>query len=164
MKTHVWFGLGFALALSACAAKPVVAPAPATPAPTPAPHGLQIKLTTIFVDDQDKALAFYTDVVGFAKKDDVTNGPYRWLTVSDGDGTLQLAPLMDPAAKAFHEAEHAQHAPVAMFFTDDVQADYDRIKAKGGQFMMPPNDIGFAKITILDDTVGNYVQLTQLAK
>lgn len=137
------------------------------PTATAAPRtGLQIKLTTIFVDDQDKALHFYTDVLGFVKKDDVANGGYRWLTVmapGDADGgALQLASNADPAAKAFQQAMFGNHQPATMFYTTDVQADYDRIKAKGGNFTMPVNDIGFAKITMLDDTCGNLIQLTQL--
>ena len=132
------------------------------------PTGPQIKLATVYVDDQDKALHFYTDVVGFTKKDDVTNGPFRWLTViapgnPDG-GQLQLAAATDPAGKAYQEALYTQHQPATMLFTDDVKADYERIKARGGHFLMPPNDIGFATITMLDDTCGNLIQLTQLAR
>ena len=130
--------------------------------------GPQIKLATVYVDNQDKALHFYTDVVGFTKKDDVTNGPFRWLTViapgnPDG-GQLQLAATTDPAGKAYQEALYTQHQPATMLFTDDVKADYERIKARGGHFLMPPNDIGFATITLLDDTCGNLIQLTQLAR
>jgi len=128
--------------------------------------GLQIRLETIFVDDQDKALHFYTDVLGFAKKNDVTNGPYRWLTVTAGDdpnGTeLQLAANANPAAKAFQQAMKQQHQPAAMFFTDDVKAEYERLKARGVEFTMPVTDVTFALITQLDDTSGNLIQLTQL--
>ena len=169
-----------ALSLIAAAACGGAAPAPATaphapaaataPPPPPAAHGpgLHIKLASIYVDDQDKALRFYTDVLGFAKKDDVTNGPYRWLTVTaagDADGTqLQLAPDGDPAAKAYQQALYTKGQPAAMFFTDDLEGDYERIKAKGATFEMPPTDIGYATIAKLDDGVGNLIQLTQLAR
>src|SRR5690348_6624288 len=105
----------------ACGAsqKPAAAPPPAPASSLRA--GLNIKHAIIYVDDQDKALAFYTDVLGFAKKDDVTNGPFRWLTVTapeDRDGTeLQLAPNGDPATLAYQQSLHDQGQPAAMFFT-----------------------------------------------
>jgi predicted enzyme related to lactoylglutathione lyase len=146
-----------------CGGSPPRAAAPEVPA---ARKGLQIKLTTVYVDNQDKALRFYTDVMGFAKKDDVTNGPFRWLTVTapqDGDGSrLQLAPNDSPAAKAYQQAMFEQHQPAAMFFTDDVKADYERIKGRGAEFTMPPTDITFAIIAQLNDSCGNLIQLTQL--
>jgi predicted enzyme related to lactoylglutathione lyase len=135
-----------------------------SPAPTPTAEtkGVRIKLTSIYVDDQDKALRFYTDVLGFARKDDVTNG-YRWLTVQDAAGMqLQLAANTDPAGKAYQDALFAQSQPAVMFFTDDLQADYDRIKANGAEFTMPPTDVTMSKIAMLKDTCGNLVQLTQL--
>jgi predicted enzyme related to lactoylglutathione lyase len=129
---------------------------------------MKIKLTTIFVDDQDKALRFYTDVLGFAKKADFSNGPFRWLTVASSeepDGTeLQLALNNNPAAQAYQEATLQQGQAAAMFFTDDVQGDYDRIKAHGAEFTMPPNDVHYATIAMLKDTCGNIIQLTQLAR
>lgn len=125
---------------------------------------LQIKLSTIYVDDQNKALHFYTDVLGFTKKDDVTNGPYRWLTVTaDPDGAqLQLAANGDPAAKAYQQALFDRSMPAAMFFTDDIKREYERIKAKGGVFTMPPTAVPHSTIAMLDDTCGNLIQLTQL--
>src|SRR5208282_1286727 len=91
---------------------------------------MKIKVTSIYVDDQDRALRFYTEVLGFAKKTDFSQGPYRWLTVAsteEPDGTeLQLALNNNPAAKAYQEAVFQQNQPAAMFFSDDVQADYDR--------------------------------------
>ena len=93
---------------------------------------MKIKLTTIYVDDQEKALRFYTEVLGFVKKADFSQGPFRWLTVAspeDPDGTeLQLALNDNPAAKAYQQAMFQQSQPAAMFFTDDVQADYERIE------------------------------------
>jgi predicted enzyme related to lactoylglutathione lyase len=129
---------------------------------------MQIKLTSVYVDDQDKALRFYTEVLGFAKKADFSQGPFRWLTVAspeDLDGTeLQLVLNDNPAAKAYQQAIFQQGQPAANFFTDDVKADYERIKAHGTEFAMPPTDVKFATIAKLNDTCGNLIQLTQLAR
>jgi predicted enzyme related to lactoylglutathione lyase len=123
---------------------------------------------SVFVDDQEKALRFYTEVLGFAKKADFSNGPYRWLTVAspeDPDGTeLQLALNNNPAAKAYQQAIFQQGQPAAMFFTDDVEADYQRMKARGAEFTMPPKDVTASKIAMLKDTCGNIIQVTQLAR
>ena len=130
---------------------------------------MKIKLTSVHVDDQEKALRFYTEVVGFVKKADFSQGTYRWLTVAsaeDPDGTeLQLA-LTDgnPAAKAYQQAMFQQAQPAAMFFTDDVQADYERMKARGAVFTMPPTDVTASKIAMLNDTCGNIIQVTQLMR
>ena len=128
---------------------------------------MKIKLTTLYVDDQEKALHFYTEVLGFTKKADFSNGPYRWLTVASAEepnGTeLQLALNNNPAAKAFQQAIFQQNQPAAMFFTDDVKGEYERIKAHGGQFTMPPTDVTGSTIAMLKDTCGNLIQLTQLA-
>jgi predicted enzyme related to lactoylglutathione lyase len=128
---------------------------------------MKIKLTTIYVDDQDKALRFYTDVLGFAKKTDVEQGPYRWLTVAspeEPDGTeLQLALNDNPAAKTYQQALFQQSQPAAMFFTDDVQADYERINARGAEFTMPPTSVTGSTIAQVNDTCGNLIQLTQLS-
>src|ERR1700679_3366910 len=114
---------------------------------------MKIKITTIYVDDQEKALRFYTDVLGFAKKADFSNGPYRWLTVGspeEPDGTqLQLALNNNPAAKAYQQAIFQQSQPAAMFFTDDIKADYGRIKAHGAEFTMPPTDVTASIIAVL---------------
>ncbi len=127
---------------------------------------MRIKLTSVYVDDQEKALRFYTDVLGFAKKSDFSQGPYRWLTVVSADepeyAELQLALNDDPAARAYQQALFQQGRPAAMFFTDDVNADYDRIKAGGGQFTMPPTAVTGSTIAMLNDTCGNLIQLTQL--
>jgi len=128
---------------------------------------MKIKLTTLYVDDQDKALLFYTDVLGFAKKADFSQGPYRWLTVGsadEADGTqLQLALNNNPAAKAYQEAIFQQGQPAAMFFTDDIKGECERIKARGAEFTMPPTDVTASTIAMLKDTCGNIIQLTQLA-
>jgi predicted enzyme related to lactoylglutathione lyase len=129
---------------------------------------MKIKLTSVYVDDQDKALRFYTEVLGFVKKADVKQGPYRWLTVASSDnpdGTeLQLALNDNPAAKTYQQAMYQQSQPAAMFFTDDVQGDYERIKANGAEFTMPPTDVTASTIAMLNDTCGNLIQLTQLAR
>jgi predicted enzyme related to lactoylglutathione lyase len=114
---------------------------------------VKIKVTSVYVDDQDKALLFYTDVLGFAKKNDFSNGPYHWLTVSspeDSNGTeLQLALNNNPAAKAYQQAIFQQNQPAAMFFTEDLQSDYERMKARGAEFAMPPTDVTASKIAML---------------
>jgi len=129
---------------------------------------MKIKLTSVYVDDHEKALRFYTEVLGLTKKADFSNGPYRWLTVSspeDPDGIeLQLALSDDPAAKAWQQALFAQHKPAIMFFTDDVKADHERIAARGAAFVMPPTAVTGSTIAQLDDTCGNLIQLTQLAR
>ena len=128
---------------------------------------MKIKLTSIYVDDQEKALRFYTDVLGFVKKADFSQGPYRWLTVvspEEPDGTqLQLALNDNPAAKTYQQAMFQQGQPAAMFFTDDVQADYERIKARGAEFTMPPTKVTGSTIAMVNDTCGNLIQLTQLS-
>jgi predicted enzyme related to lactoylglutathione lyase len=129
---------------------------------------MKIKITSVFVDDQDKALRFYTEVLGFVKKTDFSQGPYRWLTVASAeepDGVqLQLALNSNPAAQAYQQAIFQQSQPAAMFNTDDVKADYERTKALGAQFTMPPTAVTGATIAMLNDTCGNLLQLTQLAR
>ena len=129
---------------------------------------MKIKLTSVYVDDQDKALRFYTEVLGFMKKADFSQGPFRWLTVAsteEPDGTeLQLALNDNSAAKAYQQAMFQQGQPAAMFFTDDVQADYEHMKARGAEFTMPPTDVTASKIAMLKDTCGNLIQLTQLMR
>jgi predicted enzyme related to lactoylglutathione lyase len=129
---------------------------------------MKIKLTSVFVDDQSKALSFYTDVLGFAKKADFSNGPYRWLTVASPEeleGTeLQLALNNNPAAKTYQQAIFQQNQPAANFMTDDLKGDCERIKARGAVFTMPPTDVTGATIAMLNDTCGNLIQLTQLAR
>ena len=129
---------------------------------------MKIKLTSVYVDDQDKALRFYTEVLGFEKKADFSNGPFRWLTVGspeEPNGTqLQLALNNNPAAKAYQQALFQQSQPAAMFYTDDVQADYERMKAHGAEFTMPPTDVTASTIAMLNDTCGNLIQVTQLKR
>jgi predicted enzyme related to lactoylglutathione lyase len=129
---------------------------------------MKIKLTSVYVDDQEQALRFYTEVLGFVKKNDFSNGPYRWLTVAspeEPDGTeLQLALNNSPAAKAYQQALFQQNQPAAMFFTDNVQADYERMKARGAEFTMPPTDVTASMIAMVNDSCGNLIQVTQLKR
>jgi len=129
---------------------------------------MKIKLTSIYVDDQEKALAFYTGVLGLTKKADFSNGPFRWLTVASPDepeGTeLQLALNDKPAAKAYQHAMFEQGQPAVMFFTDDVKGDHERIKARGGNFAMAPTEVTGSTIAKLNDGCGNLIQITQLAR
>ena len=129
---------------------------------------MKIKVTSVYVDDQDKALRFYTEVLGFTKKNDFSQGPYRWLTIAspeEPDGTeLQLALNNNPAAKTYQQAIFQQGQPAMMFFTEDVKGDYERIKARGAEFTMPPTDVPGSTIAKLNDTCGNLIQITQLKR
>ncbi len=129
---------------------------------------MKIKLTKVYVNDQEQALRFYTDVLGFLKQDDFSNDGYRWLTVvspEDPDGPqLQLELNSFPAAKVFQEAVNEAGQPAAVLHSEDVQADFDRMSALGANFTMPPTDVTFATIATVDDTCGNLLQLTQLAR
>ena len=127
---------------------------------------MKIKLTSVYVDDQEKALHFYTEVLGFVKKADFTNGPFRWLTVASAeepDGTeLQLAPNDNPAAKAYQRAMFEQSQPAAMFYVNDVQREYDRMKPLGAEFTMAPTKVTGSTIAMLNDTCGNLIQTVAL--
>lgn len=129
---------------------------------------MQIKLTTIYVDDQDRALRFYTEVLGFTKRADVSQGPFRWLTVVSPDNPdgveLQLALNDNPAAKTYQQAMFEQGQPALMFHTDNVDADYARITANGGEFTMPPTDVTGSRIAMLKDTCGNILQISQIGR
>ena len=127
---------------------------------------MKIGLTSIYVDDQDKALRFYTEVLGFVKKTDVTQGPYRWLTVASAEEPdcveLHLESNDNPAAKAYQQAMFEQGQPAAMFYVDDVQREYDRMTATGAEFTMPPTKVTGSTIAMLKDTSGNLIQITKL--
>ena len=128
---------------------------------------MRIKWTGLYVDDQEKALKFYTDVLGFQKKADFSHGNYRWLTVAspeEPEGVeLILESNADPAGKAYQEARHSRAQPAAQFLVNDVQAEHDRLAAKGVKFTMPVRSTTGSIIAVLDDTCGNLIQLTQLA-
>ena len=129
---------------------------------------MKIKLTSVYVDDQEKALRFYTEVLGFTKKTDVSQGPFRWLTVTSDEepnGTeLQLALNNNPAAKSYQQALFSQGQPAVMFFTDDIKGDHERMKARGAEFKMPPTEVTGSTIAQVNDTCGNLIQITQLMR
>ena len=124
---------------------------------------MRIQLTSIYVDDQRAALAFYTDVLGFSKKHDIPVGEHSWLTVvspASPDGPeLLLEPAGHPAVKPYRDALIEDGIPLAQFAVDDVEAEYERLTSKGVTFTQPPMDIGTAVVAVLDDTCGNLVQL-----
>ncbi len=128
--------------------------------------GIRIKLNSVFVDDQAKALAFYTEVLGFVKKQDIPVGQYKWLTVvspADPDGTeLLLEPDDNPAARTFKRAIFEQGIPMTTFFVDDVQGEYERLRKLGVVFTQAPTRMGPATVAVLNDTCGNLIQLTQV--
>jgi predicted enzyme related to lactoylglutathione lyase len=127
---------------------------------------VKIKITKVYVNDQAKALHFYTEVLGFVKKADFTQGPFRWLTVTSAeepDGTeLQLALNDNPAAHAYQQAMFEQGQPAAMFYVDDVQREYDRMKPLGAEFTMQPTKVTGSTIAMLNDTCGNLIQIVTL--
>jgi predicted enzyme related to lactoylglutathione lyase len=127
---------------------------------------VKIKVTSVYVNDQEKALRFYTRVLAFVKKADFTQGPFRWLTVAspeEPDGTeLQLALNDNPAARAYQQAMFEQGQPAAMFFVDDVQREYDRMKPLGAEFTVPPTKVTASTIAMLNDTCGNLIQIVTL--
>jgi predicted enzyme related to lactoylglutathione lyase len=127
---------------------------------------MQLKLMNVFVDDQDKALKFYTDIPGFAKKLDFPVGKFKWLTVvspEEPDGTqLLLEPNDNTAAKTYQQAIFEQRIPAAMFFVADIQTEYARLKKLGVTFTMEPTKAPGSTIAVLDDTCGNLIQIAQL--
>src|SRR5260221_7772289 len=127
---------------------------------------MSLKVMSVYVDDQDKALQFYTEKLGFQKKTDVGSGTYRWLTVAspeEPDGPeLQLAPNTSPVAKAYQQGLHDQDTPAVMLFVSDIEAEYDRLSKLGVKFTMPVTKTTGSRIARLDDTCGNLIQLTQL--
>jgi glyoxylase I family protein len=125
---------------------------------------LRIKLYSIFVDDQTKALRFYTDVLGFVKSQEIPVGEYRWLTVRAADGgdtELSLEPNANPAARTFQQALLEQGIPFTAFEVDDLNAEYDRLRKRGVEFTTPPTPMGPVSIAVLLDTCGNLIQLYQ---
>src|SRR5262249_1866778 len=126
---------------------------------------LRIKLSSIFVDDQSKALAFYTGVLGFQKSKDVPVGEFRWLTVVSPEGPagveLVLEPNANPAAKTFQESILKQGIPITAFEVDDIRKEFDRLKVRGVMFTMEPTLAGPVTIAMFADTCGNLIQLYQ---
>lgn len=125
---------------------------------------MRIKLTSIFVDDQDKALAFYTDVLGFVKANEIPVGEYRWLTVKSpegGDVELSLEPNVNPAAKAFQADLFEQGIPITAFEVDDLDAEHRRLRDRDVEFTMEPTPTGPVSVAIFADTCGNLIQIYQ---
>jgi catechol 2,3-dioxygenase-like lactoylglutathione lyase family enzyme len=126
---------------------------------------VKIKLASIFVDDQERAARFYTDVLGFVIKHDIPVGAYRWLTVVSADQPEGMELLLEPdaheAAKTFQQAIFADSIPATALFTEDLQSEYERLKGLGVTFASEPTKHGDVAIALFDDTVGNLIQLTQ---
>ena len=127
---------------------------------------MKIKLSSVMVDNQDKALKFYTEVLGFVKKLDIPIGEFKWLTVASPDepnGTeLLLEPNNNPAAKTFQEALFQQGIPLTAFQVDDIHKEYERMKKLGVKFTQEPTQMGPATQAVFDDTCGNLIQIYQV--
>jgi catechol 2,3-dioxygenase-like lactoylglutathione lyase family enzyme len=128
---------------------------------------MRINLTSVLVDDQDKALRFYTEVLGFKEKHDIPMGEHRWITVvspEDPEGTeIVLEPDQHPAAKPFKEALVADGIPFTSFAVDDVPAEFERLRGLGVRFTQEPTDMGPVITAVLDDTCGNLIQIAHQA-
>jgi predicted enzyme related to lactoylglutathione lyase len=126
---------------------------------------MKIIVTSIFVEDQDKALEFYSETLGFVKKHDVPTGEFRWITLTspdDQDGTeLLLEPNNHPAAKEYQKKIFADGIPATMFSVADIQKEYERLLEKGVKFTMEPTKMGPITIAVFDDTCGNLIQIAQ---
>jgi catechol 2,3-dioxygenase-like lactoylglutathione lyase family enzyme len=127
---------------------------------------MQIKLNSVFVDNQDKALKFYTEVLGFVKKREIPLGQFKWLTVVSAEGPddveLLLEPNDNPAAKTFQEEIHKQGIPITAFEVQDIQTEYERLKKLGVVFKMEPTSMGPTTMAVFDDTCGNLIQIYQV--
>ena len=128
---------------------------------------MRIKLMSIMVDDQEKALRFYTDVLGFKKKHDIPVGEYRWITVTSPEGSdnleLALEPNANPAGKTFQEAMFSQGIPLAAFEVTDIAGEFARLTTKGVAFTRQPAPAGPVTLAVFADTCGNLIQLYQPA-
>ncbi len=124
---------------------------------------MRIAVTSVYVDDQDKALAFYTDVLGFQKKNEIPVGEFRWLTVISPDQPdgpeLLLEPDAHPAARTFKAALVEDGIPATSFAVDDVDAEHARLTEQGVRFVQPPTEMGEATMAVFDDTCGNLIQI-----
>lgn len=127
---------------------------------------MRIRLNSVFVDDQDKALAFYTGVLGFVKKSDFPVGQFKWLTVVSPEepngAELLLEPNDNPAARTFQEAMFGQGIPATSFAVEDVWKEYERMKGLGVVFRMEPTKMGPVTVAVFDDTCGNLIQVAQV--
>jgi len=129
---------------------------------------MRIKLNSIMVDDQEKALDFYTRVLGFKKKHDIPVGDYKWLTVVSAEGPddveLVLEPNANPAGKTFQQAMFEQGIPATAFEVDDIQAEYEQLRRKGVAFTKEPTQAGPVTLAVFSDTCGNLIQIYQPAR
>lgn len=127
---------------------------------------MKIKLSSLFVDNQDKALQFYTEVLGFVKKTEIPMGEFRWLTVvspeGHGDIELLLEPNANPVASTYQKGLHEQGIPATAFEVDDIKNEYERLQASGVNFKTPPTQAGPVSIAVFDDTCGNFIQIYQV--
>lgn len=126
---------------------------------------IKIKLSSLFVDNQDKALKFYTEVLGFVKKTEIPMGEFRWLTVSSAgsdDIELVLEPNANPIASTYQKGLHDQGIPATAFEVDDINKEYERLQALGVNFKTPPMQAGPVSIAVFDDTCGNLIQIYQV--
>ena len=127
---------------------------------------MKVTLSSVLVDDQTKALAFYTDVLGFVRKLDLPAGEYRWLTIVSPEGhddvEVVLEPNAHPAARVYQTALFADGIPATSFASTNIQAEYERLVARGVVFRMKPTQMGPATVAMFDDTCGNFIQLHQV--
>ncbi len=127
---------------------------------------MKIKLSSVMVDDQDKALRFYTEVLGFDKKEDLAVGEARWLTVvspqAPDEAELLLEPNSNPAAKTYQRALFEQGIPFTAFAVEDIRSEYERLKESGVVFRSEPTSMGPVTVAVFDDTCGNLIQIYQV--
>ena len=127
---------------------------------------MKIKLTSILVDDQDKALRFYTQTLGFIKKTEIPMGEHKWLTVVSNEEPNGVEVVLEPMgfapAKVYQKALHDAGIPLTAFFVEDIQSEYERLEKLGVKFSMKPTVMGPVTITVFDDTCGNNIQLVQV--
>jgi catechol 2,3-dioxygenase-like lactoylglutathione lyase family enzyme len=126
---------------------------------------MRIKIASIFVDDQDKALRFYTEKLGFIKKNDIPAGDFRWLTIVSADAPEGMELLLEPnahkAAAAYQKAIFLDSIPATVLFVDDIQKEYERLKQLGIEFTTEPTKTGPVTIAVFNDTCGNLIQLVE---
>lgn len=127
---------------------------------------MKIQLSSIIVQDQSKALAFYTDILGFVKKHDIPIGEYRWITVTSPEGhsdvELVLEPAGNPASQTYQKALFEQGIPLTAFNVDDINKEYERLQKLGVKFHKPPTPMGPVTLAMFEDTVGNLIQIYQV--
>ena len=127
---------------------------------------MKLKLTSLLVSDQGKAIQFYTEVLGFTKKEDIPMGEFRWLTVVSPEGPedleLVLEPNANPAARTYQEALYKSGIPLTAFSSEDIQGEYERLTKKGVVFRSEPAEMGGATLAVFEDTCGNLIQIYQV--